>query len=102
MRFGEVKMETRGGQHLFEIQIYFNDLDPKAARVELCANGLNGAVTERVEMKPVRPLAATSGGYVYGAGVPSVRPATDYTARVIPRFDGVAVPLEEARIRWQR
>ena len=26
----------------------------------------------------------------------------DYTARVIPHCDGVAVPLEDARILWQR
>ena len=102
LRLGEVKMETRGGQHVFEIQIYLNNLDPKSVRVELCANGVNGAVPERVEMKSDRQLAGASGGYVYGAVVPAARPPTDYTARVIPRFDGVAVPLEEARILWQR
>ena len=41
-------------------------------------------------------------GYAYRAQVASARPATDYTARVIPRCDGVAVPLEAARILWQR
>ena len=30
------------------------------------------------------------------------RPATDYTARVIRRCGGVAIPLEDARILWQR
>jgi starch phosphorylase len=34
--------------------------------------------------------------------VPATRPATDYTARVIPHRDGVTVPLEEAHILWQR
>jgi len=34
--------------------------------------------------------------------VPAARPATDYTARLIPHGDGVAIPLEEARILWQR
>ena len=29
-------------------------------------------------------------------------PATDYTARLVPHRDGVAVPLEEAHILWQR
>jgi starch phosphorylase len=33
--------------------------------------------------------------------VPAARPATDYTARVIPQHDGVAIPLEDARILWQ-
>ena len=35
MRFGEMKVETNGEQHVFEVQIYLNDLDPNAARVEL-------------------------------------------------------------------
>jgi glycogen phosphorylase len=43
-----------------------------------------------------------TGGYVYGAPVPATRPASDYTARVIPHCAGVAVPLEAAQILWQR
>ena len=34
--------------------------------------------------------------------VPATRPATDYTARLIPHRPGVAVPFEAARILWQR
>jgi starch phosphorylase len=53
-------------------------------------------------MKNVRPLAGVSGGYVYSAAVSAARPVGDYTARVIPRCDGVAIPLEAAQILWQR
>ena len=28
--------------------------------------------------------------------------AADYTPRIVPHFQGVAVPLEEGRILWQR
>jgi starch phosphorylase len=34
--------------------------------------------------------------------VRAARPATDYTVRLIPHRDGVAVPLEDAHILWQR
>jgi starch phosphorylase len=34
--------------------------------------------------------------------VPAARPPTDYTARVIPYRDVVAVPLEFSPILWQR
>ena len=27
--FGEVKVETHGEQHVFEVQVYLSDLDPK-------------------------------------------------------------------------
>jgi len=102
LRLGEVRLETEGGQHLFELQIYLDDLDPQAVHVELYANGVNGTAGERVEMKRVRQLVGAIHGYAYQASVPAARPATDYTARVIPHCDGVAVPLEDGRILWQR
>ena len=102
MRFGEVKVDTVGGQHVWEVELYLDDLDPVAVRVELYANGGNGTASERVEMEPVRQLTGATRGYAYRAGVSAARPATDYTARVIARCDGVAIPLEDARILWQR
>jgi starch phosphorylase len=102
LRFGEMKVETDGERHVFEVQVYLNELDPKAVRVELYADGVGGAGPARQEMERIRQLANASGGYAYRARVPATRPATDYTARVIPDCAGVAVPLEAARILWQR
>jgi starch phosphorylase len=53
-------------------------------------------------MERVRQLAGVLGGYVYNAAVSAVRPPAAYTARVIPHREGVAIPLEDARILWQR
>jgi starch phosphorylase len=102
MRFGGLKVETKGDQHVFEVQVYFKDLDPKAVRVELYADGIKGSPPVRQEMTCLHPLADESGGYVYSATVSAARPPTDYTARVMPHCDGVAIPLEDARILWQR
>jgi starch phosphorylase len=102
LRFGEVKAETRGEQHVFEVQVCLNDLDPNAVRVELCAEGVTDGAPVRQEMKRVGPLAGILGGYVYSAAVSAARPPADYTARVIPHCDGVAIPLEAAHILWQR
>jgi starch phosphorylase len=102
LRFGEMKVASDGEKHVFEVQVYLSGLDPNTVRVELYADGVNGGEPVRQEMKRVRQLADASGGYVYSAAVPAARPATDYTARVMPHCDGVAVPLEEARILWQR
>jgi starch phosphorylase len=38
----------------------------------------------------------------YSASVSSERPVDDYTLRLYPQFDGVAVPLEAPHILWQR
>jgi starch phosphorylase len=102
LRFGELRVETRGEQHVFDIEVYLDDLDPNSVRVELYADGVNGGSPVRQEMKRVRQLAGASGGYVYNAAVAAARPPADYTARVIPQHSGVAVPLEAARILWQR
>ena len=102
LHFGEVKVETRGEQHAFEVHVYFEDLDPKVVRVELYADGVTGTAPVRQEMKLDRQLVGALGGYVYSAAVSAARLPTAYTARVIPHCEGVGIPLEEARILWQR
>jgi starch phosphorylase len=99
LRFGEMKIETEGEQHIFEAQVYLDNLDPEAVRVELYANG---ETPERVEMKRERQLVGAINGYAFRAVVPAIRPASDYTARLVPHRDGVSVPLEADRILWQR
>jgi starch phosphorylase len=102
LHFGAVKVETRGGQHIIEVQVGLHGLDPKAVRVELYADGIKGSPPVRQEMTCLHPLSDESGSYVYSATVAAARPPADYTARVMPRCDGVAIPLEDARILWQR
>jgi starch phosphorylase len=102
LRFGEESVESDAQQHTFEIQVYLDDLDPAAVRVELYAQAANGAGPLRQEMTRVRPLVGANGGYVYRATVPATRPPSDYTPRMIPQCPGVAVPLEATRILWRR
>ena len=102
LRFGEIKVETTGGQYVFEVQVDLNDLDPNAVRVELYADGASGDGPVRQEMERVRQLADAPGAYAYRALLPATRPATDYTARLIPNRAGAAIPLEAAHILWQR
>jgi glycogen phosphorylase len=113
LRFGPVQVKTEGGQHVIEAHVHLNGLDPDAVRVELFAMGIDGEGPERREMRATgaETGAATGAGtgarggesvYLYAARVPATRPASDYTPRVIPRHEGVAIPLEDARILWQR
>jgi starch phosphorylase len=102
LHFGEVKVETRGDKHEFEVHIWFNGLDPSAVRVELYVDGVKGDAPVLQEMKRSDESEGAPGGHVYTAAVSAVRPAEEYTARAIPHFEGVDLPLEEARILWQR
>jgi glycogen phosphorylase len=102
VHFGGVKSETRGERHEFQVEVYLADLEPQAVRVELYAVGASDGAPERHEMTLARRSGGAAGTHIYSAAVPSVRPPSDYTARVVPNLDGVAIPLEEARIVWQR
>jgi len=102
LRFGEVKIETAKQKYTFEAQVFLDEISPDAVRLELYADGGNGNVPVRQEMKRGRRLAGPVNGYVYGASVPANRPAADYTPRVVPHHPGVAAPLEAACILWQR
>jgi glycogen phosphorylase len=102
LRFGEMKLHTQGELHQFDVQIYLDDVDPKAVRVELYADGTDGNPPAKVEMQRVRELVGATNGYAYQAAVPATRPAVDYTVRLVPYHDGAAVPLEATQILWQR
>ena len=102
LRFGDVRIETGANHCVFEVDVFLNDLDSNAVRVELYADGLDGGDPVREEMTYARPPADAASPCVYRATVATIRPPSDYTARVIPQRSGAAVPLESARILWQR
>jgi starch phosphorylase len=101
LHFGEMKVVSDDAKHTFEVAVYFDSLDPNGVRVELYADGVNGGAPERQEMARGQQLPDAN-VFIYSAQVPATRPATDYTARILPQYAGVAVPLEAAHILWQR
>ncbi len=102
LRFGSLNVETRDGQHKFEVQVFFGELTPDFVRVELYADWLGDSEPFRQEMMRGPAIVGSPGGYLYGTRVPSARSATDYTARIVPAKAGAFVPLEAPQILWQR
>ena len=101
MYFGEVKIATSERKHTFDVQVYFNNINPDTIRVELFAEGINGEMPQILTMKRGRKSEGTANGYHFVVSVNSTRLAKDYTPRAIPNLPGVSVPLETALIRWQ-
>ena len=101
VRFGEIKISTIDNQHKFNVEVFFMDLDPDLLQIELFADGVNGEPPAIFKMKRETGSVATTGGHYYNASVSLVRPASDYTARVIPGISGISVPLEASMIIWQ-
>ena len=89
-------------QHVFEVQLYLGIIKPEAVQVQLYAEGINGDKPECIEMTQDLKLVGAENCYRYVARLKATRPATDYTARVLPHRTGSVVPLENSRILWQK
>ena len=102
VHFGEVKIHLRGQQHVFQVQVYHPDVDPRMLQVELYAEGIDNGRPVRQEMLPDGVLDGTAKGTIYRAAVSASGPSEAFTARLIPHCVGVAIPLEDPHILWQR
>ncbi len=102
LRFGKVTVETKDGQHRFQIEVVPGVLQPDQFRVELYA-GPDAEKEAKPEIMAICKSSAESSGIItYSACCPAKRPATDYTARLVPSHAGASVPLEAGQILWQK
>jgi len=101
IRFGRVEKKPDGQTILFTVQVYLDDLDPEAVRVELYADGRDGYPAEVLPMNRSAPLIGAVHGFLYTCTVPATRPAEDYTPRIVPFHPEAAVPLEANQILWE-
>jgi glycogen phosphorylase len=102
IRFGALTVDTKDGRHDIAVEVLLEGASPEMVRVELYADAPMGGAPVRQEMARRRQLQGGAGGYVFGATVPAARPATDYTARIMPHCEGLSVPLEDDWLLWQK
>jgi len=100
LHFGNMNIETRSAQYIFAVEVFLAGLAPELVRVELYANAVDGARPLRLPMSCARQLDS-AGAYVFSASIAADRPAADYTVRLLPQRDGIAMPLEAGHILWQ-
>jgi glycogen phosphorylase len=101
LRFGSLEVQETAGSYAFTVQIHLNDLEPDNVSVQLYANPLSGGEAE-VHRMHREPRSNAGGAYSYTARIPALRPAWDYTPRVVPFFEGAHVPIEANAISWFR
>jgi starch phosphorylase len=99
LRFGSLDVKSEGHDYTFTVRVYLDELNPKAVQVQLYAEPQGDGGPEIHVMEVVKAAGATN-GYLYRARIPKLRPEEHYTPRIIPYFDGAAVPLEAGQIRW--
>ena len=102
LRFESLTTATTAGGFEFDVQVFLAGLAPQDLAVQLYADGIDGAGPQVYDMTLQTRPGAGAGSALYRVAVPASRPAADYTARVIPRLAGAAVPLEANHILWQR
>jgi glycogen phosphorylase len=100
LRFGPGTVEQRGEQNLFHVQVFLDDIDPDAVRVELYADAQKDGDPIALAMGRGERLVGATGAFTYSASVPVSRPAADYTPRLVPQHAGAFVPLEAPFILW--
>ena len=102
-RFGDVRVQSRNGEHEFTVEVHLGGLDLEAIRVELFADQGDDGEPSRHVMTRGRPLGALGGAaHEYSASVPDSRPSSDYVPRLVPHHPAARTPLEANEILWQR
>jgi glycogen phosphorylase len=100
LRFGSATVEQKDGQFTFDVQVFLDDLDPEAVRVELYAEGRNGNAPVTQPLNRGEHLVGSANGFTYSTVISETRPAADYTPRLVPQHNGAFVPLEAPFILW--
>jgi starch phosphorylase len=102
IRFGDIQLQKVNGYYVFEVPVYLDGLDPEAVQVQLYAEPRSGIEPEVHPMTLGNEVLNSDKGYSYQIRILAQRPAGDYTARIIPAFEGARVPIEANQILWYR
>jgi glycogen phosphorylase len=101
VHFGQAAVHQKNDQYFFEVQVSLGGLDPNDVVVELYAEQQADSESFRQKMELKQLLDAPAGYGLYTGRAPAIRPAADYTSRVIPYHPGARVPIEANQILWQ-
>jgi len=102
LRFLDVKTEVHEGQLTVTASVRLGRIDPTSVRVEVYAEPVDSQLSEPVPMEPGETVDEKANVRVYRAALATMRPAADFTLRIVPAHPALSIPLEEDHILWQR
>jgi starch phosphorylase len=102
VRIGRVTVDQADEQLHFEVQVMLGGLSPECVQVQLYADPDGDGPPMCVPMRRAGSMHGVVNGHLYRAAVPAQRPAEHFTARIVPRHPDAILPMESARIAWQR
>lgn len=101
IKFGQVCIKKNANGFDYKIAVFLNGIDFAYVRVQLYADAIKQGLPEIFEMKLIFDKNERK-DLIFSVAVISDRPADDYTARVVPNYLDVSVPLENGLICWAR
>jgi starch phosphorylase len=102
IRFGEMTSQMNGGRLTLSVPVYLGDIARDSVRVEIYADPLEAEGPVVQQMTAGTPIPDAPNAAVYHATLHTVRPAGDFTARVVPYHREARIPIELPLIAWQR
>jgi starch phosphorylase len=84
----------------FSLPVYLGDLPVDAVAAQLYAEAAGGEPVEVIAMQSAGPVPGAINGVLFRARVVTRRPASDFSARLVPHHPGARVPLESNSIHW--
>jgi starch phosphorylase len=102
IRFGDVAADARGRQLTVAVTVFLGEIEETAVQVQLYADPAPGDAPFVAQMTPVEPIGGVPNAAIYRVTIDTDRPASDFTARVVPFHPEARVPLENPLIAWQR
>jgi starch phosphorylase len=101
IRLNDMNVKKIENGYEFNISIGLNGINTGELSVELFADGKNGNEPEKILMTE-EGSAVKEPVHLFKAILNTRRPATDYTVRIVPHYEGISVPLENNLICWQK
>lgn len=102
VHFGEIKIAKNDEHYEYEVAVFLGELNPDFVKIQLYAEANVDGNKSLWEMTRGEALKNENGAFTYYVLVPANRPVDEYTARVIPYYPDVNVPLEASQILWQK
>jgi glycogen phosphorylase len=102
LHIGAPRIAGGDGAWHFSVPVYLGDIDAQAVSAALYAAPRGGGPPVILALQRGAAIAGAVNGYIYTGAADAGRPAEDYTVRIIPAAEGVAIPTELPLILWQK
>jgi starch phosphorylase len=97
---GAIESQVSDGVLTMSVPVRLGAIDAGAIAVEVYADTVEDEPAMRIPLERAAPMAGVTNGAIYRAAISTSRPSWHFTARVIPRRDGVRIPMELPLIAW--